>query len=89
LVVQAFELDDGTDDATALKAYKQSLEIALAQAKLNEAENEHLRGDNHSLNLEVRVLRAVLADTGEYRRYFGRPRVIHTVDDSGFTVPTE
>lgn len=79
MVVQAFELDDGTDDATALKAYKQSLEIALAQAKLNEAENEHLRGDNHSLNLEVRVLRAVLADTGEYRRYFGRPRVIHTV----------
>ena len=91
----AFELDDGTDDGTALIAYKQSLKISLAETAALEAKNDQLeatnkrlKGENRSLVFEVRVLRAAVADTCAYRRYFGRPCVVRTVHDSGFTVPT-
>ena len=52
----AFELDDGTDDGTALTAYKQSLKISLAESAalqarndLLEVEKERLKGENERL----------------------------------------
>ena len=39
----AFEMDDGTDIATALSAYKQSLTSSLAENKQLEKENEELK----------------------------------------------
>ena len=52
----AFELDDGSDDGTALIAYKQSLRISLAESAalqarndLLEVEKERLKGENERL----------------------------------------
>ena len=42
--------------------------------------------------IELGVLRSIVAETGEYRRYFARPNVNKggfAIHDSGFTVPTE
>ena len=88
----AFELDDGTDDGTALIAYKQSLKILLtetaalkAKNDLLEATNKRLKGENRMSLVELSVLRSIVADAGEYRQRFG----CRNVNNDGFTVPTD
>ena len=88
----AFEMDDGTDDGNALIAYKQSLKISLAESAALEAKNValelevlRLKGEIRMSMIELGVLRSIVADTGEYRRRFGRPNV----NKDGFTVPTD
>jgi hypothetical protein len=94
----------GADDATSAEddkaTFKQALKISLMEKDalekekvLLELEVQRLKGENSSLVFEVRVLRAAVADTCAYRRYFGRPCVVRegrfTVHETGFTVPTD
>ena len=91
--------DDESSAVDDKATFKQALKISLMEKQALETEKAaleaevlRLKGENRMSLIELGVLRSIVAETGEYRRYFGRPCVVRngrfTVHDSGFTVPT-
>ena len=86
----------GPNDATSAvddkDAFRQDLKMVLAEKHVVETKNAaleaevlHLQGDLLALMFEVRVLRAAVTDTCEYRQCFDRTCVVRK---GVVTVPT-